>query len=237
MDASTRVTVLSGTGKVVAQYLAGAKGDILPQGACVSSGWMVFLRQTAADTLSVELLSLSGKQQQRLLRMFAAPPSPGDPYAPPLAIGAGDYVATADPFEPTIVVRDMRGVPVRRYLLQEAAPVPPEDLSGLVPIPRGRLDNGRSVPRKASHWPYFKSMLFAENGTLWVRDFGSTRGADEVWTGIAENGYVVGRLTLTTNETTTELRALRFSACCVLVDRADEEGRLSIELLRLIERR
>lgn len=237
VDASTRVTVLTGAGKVVTQHIAAAKGDILAQGACVDSGWLLFLRATAADTMSVEILSLNGKRRQPRLRIPTTPLSPGEPFAPSLAVGAGVHIATADPFGASILIRDTLGVPIRRYVFLDDPPVPPKDLSGLVPIPFGKGSRGRSVPLSVSRWPYFKSLMFAEDGSLWLQDYGTTKAADEVWTGIKSTGQSIGRLALKTNEVSTELRALRFTSCCVLVDRADAEGRRSVELLRIIERK
>lgn len=237
VDASTRVTVLTGEGKVVTQHLAAAKGDILPQGACAESGWLLFLGAIDVKTMSVEILSLNGKRRQTALRIPATPLVPGEPFALPLAVGAGVDIATADPFGASILIRDTLGVPIRRYEFQEAPPVPPKDLAGLVPIPFGKGSGGRSMPLSVSRWPYFKSLMFTDTGDLWLQDFATSRAADEVWTGVTSKGQVIGRLALKTNEMSTELRALRFTSCCVLVDRADEEGRRSVELLRITERK
>jgi hypothetical protein len=237
VDAGARVTVLTPSYEFVRQFSAATKGDILKQGACTMGGHLLLSRPTSPTVVAAESWSVDGQMRGPRIDIVMKKLEGGEVFAVPFVIAMGDQIVSGDPYNPRMDVLDTLGRQTVTYRISVGPPDPPADPSAVFQVPMRGQPKGKPLAAPTpSRWPYFERVMFSTNGNLWFRLTPDSFDADETWAGFTSDGRVIGRLTLETSETTTALRAMRFTQCCVLVDRGDSVGRRSVELLLIVKR-
>jgi hypothetical protein len=243
VDGPNRIAHTTSEGGLIGQSIVAGRGDVNALAGCSSSGAIAFTRLVSPKRTVVEIFDATGSQKGKTLSREIRPVTAEEPFATPLAAAAGEEIIVADPYSPQIDVYTSTGVHRDRIVLREDPPSAPEGAFVTLSAPAGgegsrpaRVSQPGTMASLPKRWPYFDIVVASENGRLWIRDYSNVMQDTERWTTLGPNQEARGRLALVPPAQDWRVRALRFTACCTLVEITNPEGEVSLRLIELPER-